>query len=462
MTEPAGHVTSYDTVVIGAGQAGPGLAGRLAAAGERVAVVEQDRFGGTCLNSGCRPTKALRGTARAAHVARSSAHLGVHVDGVRVDFSEAMGRKDRLIDGWRSGGVEWIEGAEGIDYLHGRARFTGTEDGVHRLDVDGRAIAAPRVVLNTGARSVPPPVPGLDDVPWLDHHGILELETLPSHLVVLGGSYIGLELGQIFSRFGSAVTVVEQGERVVGREDPEVSEAITDFLRDEGITVLTGVEVSQVAPGGVGVTVSVAGQELDASHLLVAAGRVPNSDDLGLAEVGVDTDERGYVVTDEVFATNVEGIWAVGDLNGRGAFTHTSYQDGEILGDHLAGGDRTVAGRTMTYALFTDPPLGRVGMTETQARDQGIEYQVASYAMADVTRAALDGETDGLVKLLVGADDRILGASCLGIAGDELVQTFSMMMHADVPASAIATWLPIHPTVAEFLPTFYGALTDPS
>jgi pyruvate/2-oxoglutarate dehydrogenase complex dihydrolipoamide dehydrogenase (E3) component len=461
-TEPATEPAAYDTIVIGAGQAGPGLAGRLAARGERVAVVEQDRFGGTCLNSGCRPTKALRGTARAAHVARSSAHLGVHVDGVRVDFSEAMARKDRLIDGWRSGAEDWIEGAEGIDYLHGRARFTGTSEGLHRLDVDGRSLAAPRVVVNTGARSVPPPVPGLDEVPWLDHHGILDLAELPSHLVVLGGSYIGLELGQVFSRFGSKVTVVERGDRVVSREDPEVSEAITAFLRQEGITVLTGVEVQQVAPGSAGVRVSLEDGELEASHVLVAAGRVPNSDDLGLDAVGVSVDERGYVVTDEVFATDVAGIYAVGDVNGRGAFTHTSYQDGEILADHLAGGERTVAGRRTTYALFTDPPLGRVGLSETQARAKGIDYRVATYAMADVTRAALDGETDGLVKLLVGAGDQVLGAACLGIGGDELAQTFSLMMHAGVPASALATWLPIHPTVSEFLPTFYGALTDPT
>jgi pyruvate/2-oxoglutarate dehydrogenase complex dihydrolipoamide dehydrogenase (E3) component len=249
----------------------------------------------------------------------------------------------------------------------------------------------------------------------------------------------------------------------VSREDPEVSEAITAFLRDEGITVLTGVEVAQVAKDGAEVTVSLEdGEQLEASHVLVAAGRVPNSDDLGLEAVGVSVDQRGYVVTDEVFATDVDGIYAVGDVNGRGAFTHTSYHDGAILADHLAGGDRTVAGRTTTYALFTDPPLGRVGLSEAQAQDMGIDYQVATYAMADVTRAALDGETDGLVKLLVGPDDQVLGAACLGIGGDELVQTFSVMMHGRVPASALETWLPIHPTVTEFLPTFYGALGDPA
>ncbi|QIK65021.1 mercuric reductase [Nocardioides sp. HDW12B] len=462
MSTDAASDAHYDTIVIGAGQAGPGLAATLAGEGERVALVEQDRFGGTCLNSGCRPTKALRGTARAAHVARSSAGLGVHVDGVRVDLAEAIGRKDSLIDGWRASSVDWVEGAEGIDYLHGRARLVGTSDGSHHVDVDGRSLTARRVVLNTGARSVPPPIDGLDDVPWMDHHGILDVTELPSHLVVLGGSYIGLELGQVFSRFGARVTVVERGERVISREDAEVSEAVAAFLRDEGMTVLTGVEVDRVSRGGAGVLVALAdGTELDASHVLVAAGRVPNSDDLGLDTVGVSTDDRGYVETDEVFATNVSGVYALGDVNGRGAFTHTSYQDGEILGDHLTGGSRTVGGRVMTYALFTDPPLGRVGASEDQLKRAGTPYRVSSTPMSGVTRAVLDGETDGLVKLLVGEDDQVLGAACLGIGGDELAQLFSLMMHAKVPVTEITTWLPIHPTVTEFLPTFVASLASP-
>ncbi len=396
-------------------------------------------------------------------MARSSADLGVHVDGVRVDLAEAIGRKDSLIDDWRAGGVDWVEGAEGIDYLRGRARLVETSsDGTHRLDVDGRELTAHRVVLNTGARSVPPPIEGLDDVAWMDHHGILDVTELPSHLVVLGGSYIGLELGQVFSRFGAKVTVVERGERVISREDAEVSEAVTSFLEDEGITVLTGLEVSRVARGGAGVLVSLAdGRELDASHVLVAAGRVPNSEDLGLDAVGVSTDDRGYVETDEVFATDVPGIYALGDVNGRGAFTHTSYQDGEILGDHLTGGSRTVDGRVMTYALFTDPPLGRVGASEEQLRRAGTPYRVSTTPMSGVTRAVLDGETDGLVKLLVGEDDQVLGAACLGIGGDELVQIFGLMMHARVPVTDIATWLPIHPTVTEFLPTFVASLAEP-
>ncbi len=463
MTSPSpdGRAT-HDTIVIGAGQAGPGVAATLTGEGEQVALVEQDRFGGTCLNSGCRPTKALRGTARAAHVARSSADLGVHVDGVRVDLAEAIGRKDALIDGWRGSGVDWVEGAEGIDYVRGRARLTGTTDGLHHVDVDGRELTARRVVVNTGARSVPPPIDGLDDVPWVDHHGILDVTELPSHLVVLGGSYIGLELGQVFSRFGAKVTVVERGERVISREDAEVSEAVTSFLQDEGIAVLTGVEVDRVSRGGAGVLVSLAdGTELDASHVLVAAGRVPNSDDLGLDTVGVSVDDRGYVETDEVFATDVSGIYALGDVNGRGAFTHTSYQDGAILGDHLTGGSRTVGGRVMTYALFTDPPLGRVGATEDQLKRAGTAYRVSTTPMSDVTRAVLDGETDGLVKLLVGEDDQVLGASCLGTSGDELVQLFSLMMHARVPVTEIPTWLPIHPTVTEFVPTFVASLAAP-
>lgn len=460
----------FDTIVIGAGQAGPGLASTLDARGERVALVQDGPFGGTCLNDGCRPTKAIRASARAAHVARSSADLGVHVDGVRVDLAEVIGRKDRLIDGWRSAATEHYVNHETIRYVTGRARLVGTTaDGVHEVQVDtvdpvdGRTLSAPRVVLNTGARSVPPDIDGLDTVDWLDHHGILDLTTLPEHLAVIGGSYIGLELGQVFSRFGSRVTILEHADRIVGREDPDISEAIRGFLTAEGITITTGTAIETVRSTEDGIELALDdGSTVSATHLLVAAGRVPNGDDLGLERVGVERDERGYVRVDDTFATNVPGIYALGDVNGRGAFTHTSYQDSEILADHLAGGSRTVADRTMTYALFTDPPLGRFGLTRTQARREGRSFRVATYPMDQLTRAVLDGETAGLIELLVDdATGQLLGASTLGLHGDEIVQTLSALHHAGVPASIFETWLPIHPTVAEFFPTITARLAEP-
>ncbi len=454
--------TRYDTIILGAGQAGPGLANTLNGRGERVALVEAERFGGTCLNSGCRPTKALRASARAAHMARASAELGVHASDVTVDFPAVIARKNRLIDRWRDQFGGYFESSTEIDYLHGFGSFTAPSDDGEELHhvrvslVDGgeTTLAAPRVVINTGSRSVPPSIAGLADVPWLDHRSILDLAVLPEHLVVLGGSYIGLELGQIFRRFGSEVTVVEHRDRVVSREDPSVSDAIAAFFDREGIDIRTSATIESVhSDGALHVTLT-DGMVIDGCELLIAAGRVPNSDRLELDAVGVATDARGYITTDDTFATNIPGIYAVGDVNGRGAFTHTAYQDYEILADHLAGGPRTVAGRTMTYALFTDPPLGRVGMNVTQAEASGRRFTVSTYPMNQITRAVLDGETDGEMTLIVDDETgRFLGASILGLHADELAQTISALMHAEVPASTFATWLPIHPTMAEFFPT---------
>lgn len=456
------HHTHFDTIVIGGGQAGPSLASKLDARGEKVAVFQEGPFGGTCLNDGCRPTKALRASAHAAHAARNGAQFGVHVDHVWVDVSAAIDRKDAIIGAWRTGATHYYEGHETISYVRASARLTGREGENYAVTFEDATVTAPRIVLNTGARSVPPEIPGLESVAWLDHHSLLDLRHLPSHLIVIGGSYIGLELGQIWARFGSRVTILEHGDRVVSREDPDVSDAIAAMLRSEGLTVRTGVAVASVAQGPSSSAVTVVlegGEKVVGSHLLIAAGRVPNSDNLGLETVGVATDERGYITTDEHFLTSAPGIYALGDVNGRGAFTHTSYQDHEILADHLAGGDRSVAARIVTYALFTDPPVGRVGMTETQARATGRRLKVVTYPMESVTRAALDGVTAGLIRLVVDADaDRLLGATAFGLHGDEVIQSLSLLMHVDAPASALSTWLPIHPTVTEFLPTIYGGL----
>jgi pyruvate/2-oxoglutarate dehydrogenase complex dihydrolipoamide dehydrogenase (E3) component len=450
----------FDAIVIGAGQAAPGIARYLTSRGERVAVVEQDKVGGTCLNRGCRPTKAMRASARVAHIVRTAGAHGVSTGHVDVDFAAVVARKDRLIDGWVDSSTKSLEDTDGLSLVHGQARFTGSNDGDHLISVADRPLAAPKIFLNVGTRATEPPIPGLADVPWLDNDRILHLDTLPEHLVVIGGSYIALEFGQMFRRFGSAVTILERGPHVAGREDDDIAAEITRFLDAEGVTIRTDVTIERVEAMDGGVRVHTdAAAAIDGSHLLLAAGRTPNTDLLDLGAVGLAADGRGMIATDGTFRTAVDGIWAVGDINGRGAFTHTSYQDYEILVDSLAGGSRTADGRIPTYAMFTDPPLGRVGMSERQARQSGRRVLMATFPMSEHTRAMLEGETAGLIKLLVDADsDRFLGAATLGIAGDEIIQVVSAVMHADAPCRVLAEMLPIHPTVAEFFPTILGRL----
>ncbi|MGZ4679907.1 MAG: mercuric reductase [Ilumatobacteraceae bacterium] len=451
---------AFDDVVIGAGQAGPGIAYQLAAAGRKVALVEADKVGGTCLNRGCRPTKALRASARVAHLARTAARHGVLTGEVTVDFAAVMARKDALIDGWVHGEAESLGHTDGLTLLYGEARFIGRTGATFEIAVDDDSLTAEHVYLNVGTRATKPPIPGLDDVAWLDNDRVLHLGELPNHLVILGGSYIGLEIGQMFARFGSAVTVIEAGERIASREDPEISAEIARFLTAEGLELRTSTKVERIESTDTGVRLhTVGGGTIDGSHLLVAIGRTPNTDRLDLDRVGLSTDGRGYLHTDGVFRTAVDGIWALGDINARGAFTHTSYQDYEILADHLEGGNRTADGRIPTYAMFTDPPLGRVGMSEAEARASGRRVSKATISMTDVTRAALDGERDGLISILVDDEsERFLGASVLGITGDEIVQIISALMHADASYRVLAEMLPIHPTVAEFYPTILGRL----
>jgi pyruvate/2-oxoglutarate dehydrogenase complex dihydrolipoamide dehydrogenase (E3) component len=449
----------FDVLVIGAGQAGPGVARHFAAEGEQVAIVEQDKVGGTCLNRGCRPTKALRASARVAHLARTASAHGVTTGDIVVDFAATMARKDRLIDGWVDSSTKSLEDTDGITLVHGQARFTGSEDGEHQVAVGARSLAAPKVFLNVGTRATEPPIPGLADVPWLDNDSVLHLDTLPEHLVVLGGGYIALELGQMFRRLGSEVTIIERGRQIAGREDEDIAAEITRFLAAEGVTIRATTSVEQVSANGDGVGVHTSSEVIDGSHLLVAVGRTPNTDLLDLATVGLEADERGIVTTDGTFRTAVGGIWALGDVNGRGAFTHTSYQDFQIVVDNLNGGTRTADGRIPTYAMFTDPPLGRVGMSEREARQSGKRALIATFPMSEHTRAQLDGETAGLIKLLVDADtERFLGAATLGLAGDEIIQVVSALMHADASCRVLAEMLPIHPTVAEFFPTILGKL----
>lgn len=452
--------TTHDAVVIGAGQAGPGMAMYLASQGKRVALVERGEIGGTCLNTGCRPTKAMRASARVAHLAREAGAYGIDVEGVRVDLPRVVRRKDEMIDRWRSEFTEALTSTPGLEVIRGHATFTGTSDGVHVLSVDGRTVAAETVVLNVGARARVPSVPGLDDVPFLTNSSIVHLDQLPAKLVILGGSYIGLEFGQMLRRFGSEVVVLEHGPRIAMREDPDISASIADMLKSEGLDIRVDAEVTRVAGSAGAIEVQLGGGGVvDGTHLLLATGRVPNTDDLGLEHVGIAPDPRGFIQTDGVFRTGVDGIFAIGDVNGRGAFTHTSYQDYEILVDHFEGGTRSADDRIITYAMFTDPPLGRVGMNEAEARATGKRVLKATHSMAQLTKAVLDGETAGLIKVLVDeSTDEFLGASCFGLFGDEIVQVVSALMHAKAPCHVLLEMLPVHPTVAEFYPTILTKL----
>jgi pyruvate/2-oxoglutarate dehydrogenase complex dihydrolipoamide dehydrogenase (E3) component len=444
----------YDAIVMGAGQAGPGMAAAVVADGGRVALTEVDRPGGTCLNHGCRPTKALRASARIAHLARRAGEYGVRTGDVTVDFGAVMRRMREMIDGMRAGLVDWLDAEDRIDVFSGPSAFEPPSGAVHRVRADGRVLESDRVYIDVGARASVPPIDGLDQVPYLTEIELLALDELPRHLIVIGAGYIGLEFGQMFRRFGAEVTILAGGG-VAGREDADVSLAIADILTSEGVQIVRG-HASNVAPDGAGVTVTVDGGEtVSGSHLLVATGRAPNSDRIGADAVGLELDGRGHVRVNGRFETSVPGIWALGDINGRGAFTHTAYQDGEILRDP----SRSVDGRITAYAMFTDPPLGRVGMTEAQARASGRNVLKAQLPMTSVSRAILDSETEGLMKILVDAGtEEILGATFLGLHGDDLAQVIGVAMQTGARYPAVRDALPIHPTMAEFIPTLLGSL----
>jgi pyruvate/2-oxoglutarate dehydrogenase complex dihydrolipoamide dehydrogenase (E3) component len=462
-----------DAAIIGTGQAAVPLSVALAARGETVAVFEGGLLGGSCVNVGCTPTKTLRKSARVAHLARRAHEFGVQVGEVRVDVAAAMDRAAAVVEASRAGLTRWLDGASGVTLV----REWGMLDGRvrDRFVVRGGAttVHASRVYLNTGTRPFLPPIEGLADVPVLTNENVLSLRSAPGHLVILGGSYIGLELGQIFRRMGSAVSIIETGDTIAAREDDDISLRLSAMLRDEGVALYTQSSVLRVSadrdagsPGALVIDVQRASahaiEAVRASHLLVATGRIPNTDQLGLETVGVPVDARGFIPVNGRLETSVPGIWALGDINKRGAFTHTSYQDHEIvLANHL-GGSRTADDRISTYALFTDPPLGRVGLTERDARalmPHGRRFLIASHEMKSVSRAKEEGETIGVIRLLVDADtERFVGASLLGIGADEIVQTIGAMMAADAPYRVLRDALPVHPTVTEFFPTILGKL----
>lgn len=454
---------TFDAIIIGAGQAGPPLAGRLTAAGWKVALVERKLIGGTCVNTGCMPTKALVASAYAAHLARRQ-DLGVIVGDVRVDMKAVAARARKVADDARERNEQWLGKMKGLTLLRGHARLTGPS----QVEVDGVALTAPHIFLNVGGRASVPDMPGVGDVPHLDNTDMVALDSLPDHLVVVGGSYIGLEFAQMYARFGAKVTIVERGERLIAREDPEISDAIRAFIEAEGITVRTDADCIGFKPHPSGVIVTVACRngepEVVGSHVLLAVGRRPNTDDLGLGAAGVATDERGYIKVDDRLATSVPGIWALGDCNGRGAFTHTAYNDFEIVAANLLdGADRRLSQRIPGYALYTDPPLGRAGMTETEARAKGHDVLVSSRPMSRVGRAVEKGETLGLMKVVADRATRhILGAAILGTSGDEAIHGILDAMSAGEPVDTLRWAVPVHPTVSELIPTLLLGLDQGS
>lgn len=451
----------FDAIIIGAGQAGPALAGRLTGAGMTVAFVERKLFGGTCVNTGCTPTKTLVASAYAAHLARRAADYGILLEGsVRVEMKRVKARADAVVADSRNGVEQWLHGMAGCTVVEGHARF----EGPNRVRVGQELLTAPRIFINVGGRASVPDIPGVNEVPFLNNRSMLELDHLPEHLVIVGGSYIGLEFAQMYRRFGAEVTVVEKGPHLIGREDEEISEAIREILTGEGINVRTSAKCISLAPHMRGVEVGVNCEEGEpsvvGSHVLLAVGRRPNTDDLGLEAAGVETDARGYIKVDDGLATNVPGIWALGDCNGRGAFTHTAYNDYEIIAANLLDGEqRRVSDRVPAYALYIDPPLGRVGMTEAQARESGRALLVGSRPMTRVSRAVEKGETQGLMKVVVDAETRkILGAAILGTGGDEAIHGILDIMNAGLPYDVLQHAMHIHPTVSELIPTMLGEM----
>ncbi len=450
----------FDAIIIGTGQAGPPLAARFAGAGKSVAIVERDKFGGTCVNTGCTPTKTLVASARAIHVARRGAEFGFAVGDVRVDIKRVKARKDAASASSSKGVEERLRGTENCTVIQGHARFQSSNTVV----VNDEVLQADKIFINVGARASVPEMPGIHDVPFLTNSSIMDLDLLPEHFIVIGGSYVGLEFAQIYRRLGSEVTIVEMGPRLIGREDEDVSQAVREILEAEGVNIRVNAKCISLArhDGGVavGLTCEEGPPEVLGTHVLLAVGRTPNTSDLGLDQAGIATDHRGYIIVDDQLQTNVPGIWALGDCNGRGAFTQTSYNDYEIVADNLFNADhRRVSDRIQTYGLFVDPPLGRCGMTEAEIRKSGRRVLAGKYPMSQVSRAYEKGETQGFIKVCVDAETKqILGAAILGVGGDEVIHVLLDVMYAKAPYTVTQRAMHIHPTVAEYLPIILAKL----
>ncbi len=452
--------TAYDAIIIGTGQAGPALSARLAAAGMTVAVVERHKFGGTCVNTGCIPTKTMVASARAAYTARRVAEYGVRIDGdITVDMAQVKARKDAVVRRSNEGVEKWMRTLDRGAVHVGHARF----EGAHQVRVGETVLEADRIFINVGGRAYVPSS-GYESVDYLTNASIMDVDVVPEHLVVVGGSYIGLEFAQMYRRFGSRVTVVEKGPRLIRRDDEDVSVAVREIVEGEGVEVRLDATCLRAdrSDEGVAVTVDCASGApvVEGSHLLLAMGRRPNTDDLGLEAAGIETDSRGFITVDDQLRTNVDGVWALGDCNGRGAFTHTSYNDFEIVAANLLDDDpRRVSDRIVTYGLFIDPPLGRAGLTEAEVRQAGRPALIATRPMSRVGRAVEQGETRGFMKIIVDAETKlILGAAILGIGGDEIVHSILDVMYAKAPYTVIQRAVHAHPTVSELIPTMLADL----
>jgi pyruvate/2-oxoglutarate dehydrogenase complex dihydrolipoamide dehydrogenase (E3) component len=452
---------NFDAIVIGAGQAGPPLAGRLTAAGMKVVLIERKFFGGTCVNTGCMPTKAMVASAYAAHLARRARDYGVSVGGeVAVDMKKVRARAAKITLDSRTGLENWLMAMENCTVVHGHARFVDP----HTLEVGSETLSAPRIFINVGGRAARPSMPGIDQVTVLDNTDMVALDQVPRHLVVVGGSYVGLEFAQMFRRFGAEVTVVEKGPRLVSREDEDISASVKDILEREGIAISLDAECIRFDPQGdeirAGLHCAREPREVVGSHVLLAVGRRPNTEDLGLQEAGIERDARGFIIVDDHLETSVEGVFALGDCNGRGAFTHTAYNDHEIVAANLLDGDdRKVSNRVPGYALYIDPPLGRAGMSEEEARRAALPVLVGTRPMTRVGRAVERGETLGFMKVVANAETgKILGAAILGTGGDEAVHGLLDAINVGTPYRDLQWAVPIHPTVSELIPTVIGAM----
>ncbi|TLY91743.1 MAG: FAD-containing oxidoreductase [Gammaproteobacteria bacterium] len=456
-------MNAYDAIIIGTGQAGPALAERLAKAGMRVAIVERGRFGGTCVNNGCTPTKTLVASAYVAQLARRAAEYGVDIPPgpVKVDPARIKARKDALVQRSTQGLEKWLRSLENVTVYRGHARFHDSQI----VKVGADTLSGKRVFINAGGRPFVPNMPGVERVAYLTNESMMDIDFLPEHLIVVGGSYVGLEFGQMYRRFGSLVMIVEMGPRLIGREDAEVSDAVRDILAAEDIEIRLNAECLALEPTGDGILMRLdctdGAPTATGTHVLLAVGRVPNTDDLGLKEAGIEVDALGYIKVDDTLRTSVDSVYALGDCNGRGAFTHTAWNDYEIVADNLlSGANRKVSDRIAIYALFTDPPLGRVGMSEAEARRAGRKLLIGRMPMTEVSRAREKGETQGFMKVLVDAESRqIVGAAILGVGGDEVVHSLVDAMYARLPYTAVQHGVRIHPTVSELIPTLLGELT---
>lgn len=451
----------FDAIIIGTGQAGPSLSAKLAGAGMKVAVIEHKLFGGTCVNTGCIPTKTLVASARAAYMARRAGDFGVMIDGtVTVDMKKVKERKDDVAGRSNHEIPAWMKKIANLTVFKGHAHF----ESPHTVSIGDVVLEAEKIFINVGARAFIPPMSGLDHVDYLTNSSMMQVDYLPEHLIIIGGGYIGLEFGQVYRRFGGQVTIVEKGSRLIARDDEDVSETVKEILRNEGINIRLNAECMTVEKDGDKIRIRLDCEKgektVTGSHLLLAVGRTPNTHDLGLDKAGVDIDKRGFIVVDEQLHTNVPGIWALGDLNGKGAFTHTSYNDFEIVAANLFEDDpHRISDRILCYGLYIDPPLGRAGMTEVQVRQSGRRALIGKRRMADIGRAVEKGETQGFMKVLVDVESKeILGAAILGVGGDEAIHSILDIMYTKQPYTVIQRAMHIHPTVSELIPTMLSDL----